>query len=163
MATYKSNEQLPSSVSKPIQDSIAKIQAGISSLSGGGSSGSSGGSSGGYAVTKANAGSVNPADLPGAGSPRISATPSTPTTSLAKSQAVPTEQLDPSAPAPQSMIDQAANLQGQVNSLATQKGLKLQKTATGAYTAVADESALRNSTIFSGMKKSSSSRYEKGF
>lgn len=76
--TYKSNQQLPSSVSAPITAQIAKIQAGINSLKSGSSSSSassgSGGGSGSSSVGAVNAqgqivdssgkviGAANPAD-----------------------------------------------------------------------------------------------------
>lgn len=79
-------------------------------------------------------GMANSADLPGAGSPRVSPTQPIPQTPQ------PT-QLDPNAEAPQSMIDQASQLQNQVNQLASQKGLTLKQNATGQYTATPDLSA----------------------
>lgn len=132
--TYSPNEQLPASVAGPIQQSIAKISEGIKSLQGG----SQGGAVVGGRIVGAGGqdlGGANTADVQGAGSPRLSPTQPIP------SQPVPTQQLDPNAEAPQAMVDQASQLQNQVNTLASQKGLKLQQTPTGGYSAVPDLSA----------------------
>ena len=128
--TYSPNEQLPASVAGPIQQSIAKIQQGISSL-------------GGSATSVAPA--VNPRDLPGyvpgslpgdrpSGGKPI---PQTPNVSVA------TPELQPTDQAPQELANQVAQAQQGVSQLATSKGLTLKQNATGGYTAIPDESALR--------------------
>ena len=129
--TYSPNEQLPASVAGPIQQSIAKIQQGISSLGGG------------SATSVAPA--INPRDLPGyvpgslpgdrpSGGKPI---PQTPNVSVA------TPELQPTDQAPQELANQVAQAQQGVNQIATSKGLTLQKTPTGGYSAIPDESALR--------------------
>lgn len=81
-------------------------------------------------------GAANPADMQGAGSPRVSSTqPVQPQ--------VGTQPLDPNAQAPQSLVDQTSQLQNQVNQVASSKGLKLQQNSQGGYSAVPDEAALR--------------------
>ena len=118
---YAPTEQLPASVAGPIQQSIAKIQAGISQL-GGGSSGDSA--------------TLNPRDAPG----YIPGTlpgdrPSQPDTTRPSPE---TTQISPSAEAPQTLIDQTQQIQQGVDQLAQQKGLTLKPTPTGGFTATPD-------------------------
>lgn len=145
MATtkYAPNQQLPASVSGPIQQSIANIQAGINSMKGGSSSSS--GSSGSY--NPANPGG-NPLDAPGAvpvaqpgrnldGSP-IGSTP----VPAAKAPATKAEgvagPLGPDDQVPDELANQVAQAQVSVNQLAQSKGLKLQPNGTGGYTTTPD-------------------------
>lgn len=134
--SYAPNQQLPASVAGPIQQSISQSQAGISQLKGGGSSGGS--------QPLHNYISTNPADSKEGSRPGMrlqpeGVVPTKPTVAPTE----PIQQLDPNAQAPQSMVDQTTALQGQVNNFATSKGLTLKPTATGGYSAVPDESALR--------------------
>ena len=123
---YAPNEQLPASVAGPIQQSIAKIQAGISSLGGGGS-----------VASPNNYVSTNPRDLPGyvpgtLPGDRPSAQPPQ------KPQIAPIQldtQLDPTNQAPQGLVDQTNKVQQGVNTLATQRGTTLQ----GGSTAIGEQ------------------------
>src|SRR3990167_8936360 len=123
--TYKPTEQLPASVAGPIQQSIAKIQAGIDAFR----SGSTGGGAvvGGRLVGSGgqDLGPANPADIQGAGSPRTTAEQPRPETT----------QISPSAEAQQALVDQVNQAQQQINQLAQQRGTTLTPDGRGGYTA----------------------------
>lgn len=143
-STAKSSPTVAPAVAKSIQSQINSIQAGINSIKSGGSSSPSQGG----AVVKGrivgaggvDLGAANPADAPGAGSPRLS--PTLPTAPQITPQAG-IEPLKPTDQVPQELANQVTQAQTNVNQLASSKGLTLKPTPTGSFSAVPDESALR--------------------
>lgn len=137
--TYGKNEQLPASVAGPIQQSISQIQSGINSLNSGG------GSSGGVGAVNAQGqivdssgrvtGVANPADRYSSSARQATQVPEVGPTQPIED---PSTQLSPTSQVPQGLANQANQIQQGINQLSSQKGLKLQQTPTGSYTAVPD-------------------------